>query len=1043
MSNSKNFHVEGMSFGSLTKAGPGGEGAAPYFCIPAYQRQYTWKKPQVLQLLGDVYDYFLEACSGPKESAFSEKFIGAFILVEKDFQKKQPKLVYDVIDGQQRLTTLSLTFAAGVKVLLEITNELIKLREISHLEAEGSLLDKNVTKAIRKIGPFIRNIIAMLCGSPSEYKYAPSLYREKVDAAPKTGMYGNIPKACEIMEMSDEEIEASYKSVPARFFFYLAKIRLILSVMDIPTEEFNKALACLETGEGYLLSSDGQESYKENYNLAYDFLSQLQGRMVYEGEVEDLPFNGGLGDEHQFDPRPMPKSVHEIIKSDSDLMESLCDLEDIFDLSDSDERYVELKRITNSAFYVLSYLEFLASRVSIAVISGNRETALDIFETMNTAGQPLGCIETFVPEIYQTIADLEKDNSESKNSSYLERKCSFGIHENLSIEEILSEIQKVFGIDKNRAGVPQVIIWFALICFGCKVGKNFQIQRSELTKHFKEFIGLDRSTFQFDSETTWKKIHEFVSMLSFVGKWWVLCYGESRNKENKDVPIRERLEEDWVFENGYMPTSAKDGINPSELEIFNFCISFLISAKQTLSVAIVGRYYLQLLKCPTSANLRELIKAAKAVAAFTALWLSGEKGSTQYAETQRRTMVHDIDSNKIKQIPGKLSYFWRSTDTSGIPVSVQQLQKSFISGYEVKKKNEFSLKTWMDSLPNSEMASLRKEVNRFLLMLNWQSSNSNKSYADFGIRQYAEKSSQNFLSGKYWWELSKLEIEHIVPQEPQETKTELGFDPKSSDGIRFLNELGNTTLLPKKLNIYASNNKWDYKQRLYDIVCASDSNERNDILKNLDGIQENDKKTIEKQIKNLYNEIENVDTFLVNSIRHIKEWNKVLIQTRTTAIAMIVWPLLSDWLGDRQEFNKSDLETILEEAKARLAEKESSGKQNSPNIDSRLMPFFKMFAPDLWRKISTDSLIIDNDVCYLDIQLSGNSVVLLMGKRRGPSIRMMKNKTRSSLECSVKSGEEKNCKGSLFIYKSKGDEGDAELRRILKCRIRNLMADVK
>ena len=107
------------------------------------------------------------------------------------------------------------------------------------------------------------------------------------------------------------------------------------------------------------------------------------------------------------------------------------------------------------------------------------------------------------------------------------------------------------------------------------------------------------------------------------------------------------------------------------------------------------------------------------------------------------------------------------------------------------------------------------------------------------------------------------------------------------------------------------------------------------------------------------------------------------------------------------------------------------------------MPFFKMFAPDLWRKISTDSLVIDNDVCYLDIQLSGNSVVLLMGKRRGPSIRMMKNKARSSLEFSVKSGEEKNCKGRLFIYKSIGDEGDAELQRILKCRIRNLMTDVK
>lgn len=43
----RNFDVEGMSFHKLTTTGLVNGGSFPYFCIPAYQREYTWEAPQI------------------------------------------------------------------------------------------------------------------------------------------------------------------------------------------------------------------------------------------------------------------------------------------------------------------------------------------------------------------------------------------------------------------------------------------------------------------------------------------------------------------------------------------------------------------------------------------------------------------------------------------------------------------------------------------------------------------------------------------------------------------------------------------------------------------------------------------------------------------------------------------------------------------------------------------------------------------------------------------------------------------------------------
>lgn len=77
--------------------------------IPKYQRPYSWNEDNVSELISDVADAF--------ESNLTEYFIGSIITIEKG------KKIYDIVDGQQRLTTLTLIFAA---LRNQIANETAK-----------------------------------------------------------------------------------------------------------------------------------------------------------------------------------------------------------------------------------------------------------------------------------------------------------------------------------------------------------------------------------------------------------------------------------------------------------------------------------------------------------------------------------------------------------------------------------------------------------------------------------------------------------------------------------------------------------------------------------------------------------------------------------------------------------------------------------------------------------------------------------------------------------------------------------------------------
>jgi uncharacterized protein with ParB-like and HNH nuclease domain len=67
------------------------------YIVPSYQRPYSWDKSNTEQLIEDIYNSFCQENE--------EYFIGTLICIHRG------EYTYEIVDGQQRLTTLSLIFA--------------------------------------------------------------------------------------------------------------------------------------------------------------------------------------------------------------------------------------------------------------------------------------------------------------------------------------------------------------------------------------------------------------------------------------------------------------------------------------------------------------------------------------------------------------------------------------------------------------------------------------------------------------------------------------------------------------------------------------------------------------------------------------------------------------------------------------------------------------------------------------------------------------------------------------------------------------------
>lgn len=82
-----------------------------FYLVPDYQREYVWGEKEVMEFMHDIYEEF----SADYSPSYSEYFIGSIIVCG------QGENVYEVIDGQQRMTTAYLVLC-GIRDLILLIN---------------------------------------------------------------------------------------------------------------------------------------------------------------------------------------------------------------------------------------------------------------------------------------------------------------------------------------------------------------------------------------------------------------------------------------------------------------------------------------------------------------------------------------------------------------------------------------------------------------------------------------------------------------------------------------------------------------------------------------------------------------------------------------------------------------------------------------------------------------------------------------------------------------------------------------------------------
>lgn len=93
-----------------------------FYAVPAFQREYVWKEEQVKALLEDIFEALFDDRGVPVDT---EYFIGS-VVVYPDSNK-----VYQLIDGQQRTTTLFIILCA----LRDLLRDIDSTQDLADLEA--------------------------------------------------------------------------------------------------------------------------------------------------------------------------------------------------------------------------------------------------------------------------------------------------------------------------------------------------------------------------------------------------------------------------------------------------------------------------------------------------------------------------------------------------------------------------------------------------------------------------------------------------------------------------------------------------------------------------------------------------------------------------------------------------------------------------------------------------------------------------------------------------------------------------------------------
>jgi hypothetical protein len=681
--------------------------------VPAYQRQYSWDKSKIARLLEDACHGFTMLIDHDDSITFIGTIIAIhdtqYLTVNPLVKGDVPSRVMTIIDGQQRLTTLL--------VINTVLHEEIRSRAAKLKKQEQDDRKWLLEECMKVVGRLTKTFEEDKDYGDEGFRFYPRMIRayddswsRKKDKANYTSPIGHYLHSYGKHGRADPKSAAYKFSTPENC---------------IDESKYKLLADCRRTVQG--LIKDVAKNNTANLELP-DF-----SLMVAASAFQDV-----------------------LVKSDfPELVKTTLSADDGHD-------FKELLRL-------VLFANFMLDRVALTIVTAkNEDYAFDMFEALNTTGEPLTAFETFKPRVIHSegLQAYEK----SKSHEYLK-----------SVENYLDGFGKT---DDKQDATSRLIVSFASAECGEKLSKRLSEQR----RFFKD---------KFEKLAEGNPKRDFVRHLSHAAIFIQHAWPDDRGTKPKLFSADEAATDEVVL-----------------------CLDFLRSLKHTVTQAPLIRFYSEIRKADGASRpdaVQAFVKAIKAITAFSVLWRASRR-TTDNIDMHYRNLMES--GHAVCGLTPLARLFGQGCESPA--PNADLLQKALVSILTVEGKVG-TRDEWIKAAAKIPAYSVQREIARFILLAAaHDSANDNSSP---GLTVAGKAGLLQLFDHSHWRDEDSQTVEHIAPQ----TRAE-GWGDDLYEDDETINRLGNLTLLPKEENTSLGNGSWVRKRLIYKILSAETSDELDPLL---------------------------------------------------------------------------------------------------------------------------------------------------------------------------------------------------------------------
>lgn len=674
------------------------------YYMPAYQRPYSWEEAHIRDLFTDCENVFRNLL----ESSDAIIFLGSVLTVEDNAAKTvfpvakrhHPTDIRLIIDGQQRLTTLTL--------ILVSLNERLRL----HLPKLKQIIDKETNDSVRESLEGLREIISQLiidtantviCTTADHplYKYLPKIIRSQVDCWGK------------------DNSKAIYESPIAELLITYQR-HVLECESPVKFKEFDRSLL-----------SNGSKRVSENLKIIRNQLKDIEAGFQLKGtEQEKL-------------------SISDFVNVDT--LDLCLDFPVDEDLKLASDNNIKIPPM----IFITAFAKFLLHRVCLTYVEVNNESyAFDMFEALNTTGEPLTAIETFVPKVIEHIGEKRKEGEGGADEALL------------TLNSITERFEKIIVTKEKNDKTKALILAFVRAYKGSVKVTHLRDQRKAMLDSYEKTKVVNKDDY----------LNYLATTAQFLFEHW-------------QAPVVQVSE--------FVPAENRD--------VANLCLRYLVDMKHDIVQPLLVQFLLQDKNWgqvgTENSNFFEVLKA---VTSFSVLWRAMSGGADGIDAVYKELHERGFEIAGVYHKP----YVLEGSTLSSSEFNIEGIKAFFRHKLESKiitkeSPKETPYEKWLDICSKQPLLSKQKSI-KLLILAGFHGIKLQEE--DF-VR--SDESRAQFLTTTMWGILSKKDK---IKKVYNGSSTKGWEDPSIIDPEIF-NKLGNVLVDPR--DSIVTNNSWfDIKQAL-------------------------------------------------------------------------------------------------------------------------------------------------------------------------------------------------------------------------------------